>query len=146
MGDAAGLADPITGEGITSAILSGLLAARALAAGSREEEEVKLSYESALSRTLTGELRLGRILAKLVYDYPTVLTRFLAPYGQELIEAVTDVVSGKKTYKEILSDPANYFRLFKVWFERRNLECSKIPSGIRKEDKKIRPPFLGAGG
>jgi len=115
-GDAAGLADPITGEGITSAILSGMMAARSLLDGAFKEVEVKESYESGLSQRILRELRLGRALARLVYDYPKVLKRLLELYGQEFTEAVTDVIMGQKTYKKLLSEPMNYLELFRRWY------------------------------
>ncbi len=115
-GDAAGLADPITGEGITSAILSGMMAARSLLDGGFKEAEVKESYESGLSHRILRELRLGRALARLVYDYPRVLKRLLELYGQEFTEAVTDVIMGQKTYKKLLSEPMNYLELFRRWY------------------------------
>ncbi len=117
-GDAAGLADPITGEGITSAILSGMMAARSLLDGAFKEVRVKESYESELSQRILMELRLGRALAKLIYDYPKALRRLLELYGQEFTEAVTDVIMGQKTYKKLLSEPMNYLELFRRWYRK----------------------------
>jgi len=115
-GDAAGLVDPIIGEGITFAVLSGLMAAKALLDGAFAEAKVKESYESGLSQRILKELRLGRLLAKLVYNYPKMLIRLLELYGQEFTEAVTDVVMGEKTYKKLLFDPMNYLELFRIWY------------------------------
>ena len=118
-GDAAGLVDPVVGEGITSAILSGRIAAKALLKGAFDEGKVKGFYESELSRKILQELRLGRALAKLIYDYPGLLRRLLALYGQEFTEAVTDVVTGEKTYKKLMSTPSNYLHLFRIWYRKR---------------------------
>ncbi|MEE9610783.1 MAG: hypothetical protein V3W19_05995, partial [Desulfatiglandales bacterium] len=115
-GDAAGLADPITGEGITFAVLSGQIAAKALLDGAFDEARVKVLYESELLRKILPELRLGRALAKLTYDYPRLLRRLFKLYGQEFTEAVTDVVMGKKTYRELFSNPMNYLKFFRKWY------------------------------
>lgn len=117
-GDAAGLADPITGEGITSAILSGMMAAAALAGGDCEAGKVKAFYEAELTNKILKELRLARALARLIYEYPGVLQRLLEFYGQEFTEAITDVVMGEKTYKRLLSDPRNYLQLVRLWHGR----------------------------
>ncbi len=117
-GDAAGLVDPVVGEGITSAILSGMIASKALLEGALDEGKVKEIYESELSKKILQELRLGRALAKLIYDYPGLLHRLLALYGQEFTEAVTDVVTGEKTYKKLMSTPSNYLHLFRIWYRK----------------------------
>ncbi len=117
-GDAAGLVDPVTGEGITSAILSGMIASKALLEGAFDKEKVKEIYESGLSRKILQELKLGRALAKLIYDYPGLLRRLLALYGQEFTEAVTDVLTGEKTYKKLIFAPSNYFHLFRIWYQK----------------------------
>jgi geranylgeranyl reductase family protein len=113
-GDAAGLADPITGEGITFAVLSGQIAAKALIDGAFEETGVRRLYESELSKKILPELRLGRVLAKITYDYPRLLRRLFKSYGQEFTEAVTDVVMGEKTYKKLFSNPFNYLKFFRI--------------------------------
>lgn len=118
-GDAAGLVDPVLGEGITSAILSGMIAAKALLQGAFDKEKVKAFYEYELSRKILQELRLGRALAKLIYDYPGLLRRLLALYGQEFTEAVTDVVMGEKTYKKLISTPSNYLHLIRILYRKR---------------------------
>jgi flavin-dependent dehydrogenase len=52
VGDAAGLADPVTAEGITAGILSGQFAARAILEGDFAEPAVKRAYRAALRQTL----------------------------------------------------------------------------------------------
>jgi len=112
-GDAAGLADPITAEGISFAVLSGLLAGKAILAGDFEENKIKQSYESKLKKIILSELRLAGILAKLVYGSPRVMNVLFRLAGQEFTEAVTDVVTGKEAYRKLLTRPMNYFQLLK---------------------------------
>ena len=65
-GDAAGATDPLTGEGIAQALLTGMLAADAIAAG-RARADVGARYAAAVERDLGRDLRfarrLGRVLA-----------------------------------------------------------------------------------
>lgn len=74
-GDAAGLVDPMTGEGIGHAVLSGRLAAEAAAAalaGARAEggpEAALRLYARALA-PLHGELRQARLLQRVVFGRP----------------------------------------------------------------------------
>jgi geranylgeranyl reductase family protein len=101
-GDAAGLADPVTGEGITYAIQSGLLAARALIDSNFDEALVGRAYHLQLGKKILPELRLGRMLARLLYNHPRLRAWVFRRYGQRLSEAVTDLVMGERTYQEIL--------------------------------------------
>ena len=67
LGDAAGLADEFSAEGIYYAVRSGQLAAehiaRAMAGGHRRLD----GYERAVDRELMPELRAARVIARLVY-------------------------------------------------------------------------------
>jgi geranylgeranyl reductase family protein len=101
-GDAAGLADPVTGEGITYAIESGRIAAKALIDGNFDEVQVGRAYHQQLGKKILPELRLGRMLARLLYNHPRLRAWVFRKYGQRLSEAVTDLVMGERTYKEIL--------------------------------------------
>ncbi len=112
-GDAAGLADPLTGEGIYSALASGFMAAGALVEGDFQEPAVREAYEAALGERILGELSLGRGLAAFFYGWPRVRNRLFGLYGQPLSEAVAMVILGRKGYKELLANPRNYLRLLK---------------------------------
>ncbi len=110
-GDAAGLADPLTGEGIFAALTSGRLAAEALVQGGLEEQAVREAYEAVLRDRLLGELSLGRGLAGFFYGWPRVRNGLFSRFGQPLSEAFTLVVTGRKGYGELLGNPRNYLRL-----------------------------------
>lgn len=110
VGDAAGLADPLIAEGITSAVLSAQLAAHSIIAADFSEKKVKKTYEAGL-RTLLLELRLARVLGKLIYECPNIRTFLFQHQGQALCEAMTDVVTGATTYRELLGSPRNYAKL-----------------------------------
>ena len=64
-GDAAGVGDPMTGEGIGQALLSGLLAAEALAAaGPFDDEAARHLYRSGVERHLQRDFRFTQMLGR----------------------------------------------------------------------------------
>jgi geranylgeranyl reductase family protein len=67
VGDAAGLTDEFTEEGIYYAIHSGLLAAEHLARAIREDRRSLALYQRAVDREIMPELRAARIVARLFY-------------------------------------------------------------------------------
>lgn len=100
VGDAAGLVDPFTGEGLYFAARSGELAATALL-GSDFGPLAGFAYESSLSRTLRVDLRWGDLLARLIHtmlDMP-LASRMAFPEAFEHIRAVAE---GRAGYKGLL--------------------------------------------
>jgi len=118
-GDAAGLADPVTAEGITFAAWSGRLAAGAVISGEGNPARTAAEYETALHRTILMELRTARMAAPLLYGPPAVRRWLFRLYGQSLAEAMTDIFTGERTYRQLLKNPANYWKLFRVHGRRR---------------------------
>ena len=110
-GDAAGLVDPITAEGISAAILSGQLAAQAILEGHPDESDTRRAYRRLLEATLLPELRVARALARVLYDFPRVRAWLLTRHGQRVSEFLTRVVTGEADYREAVRRPGNYFRL-----------------------------------
>jgi geranylgeranyl reductase family protein len=111
VGDAAGFADPVTGEGISFAIRSGLMAAQSLIDMELEEESVRNAYMHSLGETILPELRSGRWLARWLYDFPRTRSWAFLRYGQRLCEAVTDVMAGKRRYRELALKPRTLLEL-----------------------------------
>jgi flavin-dependent dehydrogenase len=64
-GDAAGVVDPMTGEGIAQALATGALAARAIASGG-STEAVTGRYRGAVRRAISADLRLARVLQRVL--------------------------------------------------------------------------------
>ena len=104
VGDAAGFVDPITGEGISGAILSGRLAAKAIVKGGFDEKRVKEIYESSISGMIISEFRIGRFLSGLTYKYPKIRDFLFRTYGQKLAEALADTAKGR-TYRTLVLSP-----------------------------------------
>jgi flavin-dependent dehydrogenase len=87
VGDAAGLVDPLTAEGISPAIRSGRLAAEAILDADLRPDYVDRLYEQRLRRQVLPTLRASRLLAHLVYAQPLqrVVYRTI---GQRLARAI----------------------------------------------------------
>jgi len=110
VGDAAGLADPLTCEGISNAIQSGRLAARAMIESRGDGERSARRYDDLLSTTLLPELRWARRLATPLYRYPGLRGFVFRRMGPQLCEAITDVFMGQRTYRDLLLRPVTYWR------------------------------------
>ncbi len=111
VGDAAGLVDPVTGEGISFAIRSGELAAEALIESGFAEPHAADMYCRKLSAEILPEIRYGTLVSRLFYDFPRLRNRIFRNTGGELTEAITDVMMGEKTYRKMFHRPMNYFKL-----------------------------------
>lgn len=109
-GDAAGLADPVTAEGISYAVHSGRLAATAVLEG--DAGRVRAAYARSLRREILPELRTGRILSRLLYRHRGLRRLAFRRAGQPLCEALTDVFLGQRTYRELLARPGSYLKQF----------------------------------
>jgi geranylgeranyl reductase family protein len=110
-GDAAGLADPLTGEGISLAILSGRLAAESLLAAGLDPAAAARAYRRALRRHVLGELRIARGLAWVLYRRPALAYRLLPRLGQLAGEALTEVVAGRRSYRSLVASGRAWRRL-----------------------------------
>jgi flavin-dependent dehydrogenase len=76
-GDAAGLADPLTGEGIYSAVLSGQLASAAFEAALHYGKEKLAQYQSAVAGSIFPELKIARVLRSLFVRFPSSVFKIL---------------------------------------------------------------------
>lgn len=98
-GDAAGLVDPLTGEGIQHAIETGNLAAEVVDGFLKRGESLD-RYTGWVSQTALVELSIADKFARLLLDHP--YASFHAGVRNRRVNALfADVVSGRKTYPEI---------------------------------------------
>ena len=83
-GDAAGATDPMTGEGIAQALLTGILAAEAVGRGYDDPAAVARRYDASVQHHLSRDLRfaaaLGRILASSIGARGAVHAAGLTPW------------------------------------------------------------------
>jgi geranylgeranyl reductase family protein len=70
LGDAAGLADPLTGEGIYNAILSAQLAAPVIENSLVHDKGKLEDYQEAVDEKIMSELRTARVLSKFFIRFP----------------------------------------------------------------------------
>jgi len=98
VGDAAGLADPVSAEGISYAIRSGQIAAAALVDAQLDELRATALYESCLSDEVLVELAAGRKLTMLLYASEQARMWMMSHYGEKLVRTIANVYLGKRTY------------------------------------------------
>lgn len=102
-GDAAGLADPLSAEGITAAMESGRLAARALVDGGADAACVARIYAAQLQHELLPDLAAARRLASLFYASTYMRRWLMNRYGARLTDRVTDIFMGEARYRDYAS-------------------------------------------
>ncbi len=104
VGDAGGLVDPITGEGLFYAIRSGDLAGETILASHSSLTEKSLAYRALLHREFTADLEFGATLAKRVFlgrflfgSAPAQMVRFMrrSPRFSSLMQ---DLFAGTQPY------------------------------------------------
>jgi geranylgeranyl reductase family protein len=98
IGDSAGFADPITAEGISNAILSGILAAQSIIESNLDAVRASKLYQEKLENSILPEIKTGVTLSKLFYERTKLRNLFIKRYGQSLAEAMTDVFMGDRSY------------------------------------------------
>jgi geranylgeranyl reductase family protein len=100
VGDAANLADPWMGEGISYAVVSARLAAEHMFL-SLERNEIDLSgYTQLINASITPQLLSARLFARVVYALPEMCSDLISrsPFMQQM---VFDVIRGDRTFKEM---------------------------------------------
>lgn len=104
VGDAAGLADPLLGEGIFYALASGRLAGRAVLAGGFEPARVASAYVRALKPDVLRELRWAGLFRSAVF---ACLNRDLHGPVKALFDLaggpLLDMVHGRRSFRLLLS-------------------------------------------
>jgi geranylgeranyl reductase family protein len=98
IGDAAGFADPITAEGISNAIYSGVLVAEAISESDLSLKKATELYNNKLNEKLIPEIKTGLWLAKWFYEQKTIRNLMLKKYGQRFSDAMADVFHGDRSY------------------------------------------------
>lgn len=100
VGDAANLADPWMGEGISYAIVSARLAAEQMFAALDSRQFDLSGYSALINASITPQLLSARLFAKAVYALPEVCSDLLSrsPTMQEM---VFDVIRGGLTFKQL---------------------------------------------
>jgi geranylgeranyl reductase family protein len=98
VGDAAGFADPLTAEGISNAIFSGIMSAEAIIEGDLNSEVSAEIYKTKLNKSLIPELKTGARLCKLFCKNEKIRNFLIKKYGNKICEAMTQILTGERTY------------------------------------------------
>ncbi len=106
-GDAAGLVDPFTGEGIRFAIKSGRLAAEAILAGNPQQ------YAVSIDRQIGRSHRLGMILTNLFYHLPSACF-YLGVRNPFVTRSLVDMLADQIGYGSVLLQMFGTLPLFLV--------------------------------
>ncbi len=72
LGDAAGLADPLTGEGIYSAILSARLASPVMERALQGNPASLLEYQAALEKEILPDLKIAHLISNVFFRLPAI--------------------------------------------------------------------------
>ncbi|MGD0752499.1 MAG: geranylgeranyl reductase family protein [Anaerolineales bacterium] len=102
VGDAAGLVDPFTGEGIRFAIKSGRLAAQAILSGLPE------SYTERVNQAIGHNLRMGNVMRKIFYPFQKTWFE-LALRSPAVSQALVDMFADRSGYGRLLLTIATTF-------------------------------------
>ncbi len=100
LGDAAGLADPLTGEGIHNAILSAHLAAPVIEDLLAHEKAGLERYQQGIEETIISELKIARVLSKLFIRFPHLAFDMLNR-SDGVWRACCGLMLGRMTYADI---------------------------------------------
>jgi geranylgeranyl reductase family protein len=102
VGDAAGLVDPLTAEGISNAAISASLAADAIIEGALNSDRVERIYARSLRRSVLPGRRLSGMIARLVYAPPRLQHAVYLSAGHLLAQAVLDHTTGASPARSIV--------------------------------------------
>ncbi len=102
VGDAANLADPWMGEGISYAVVSARLAAEQIYYALESKEMDLSGYTNLINASITPQLLSARLFAKAVYALPELCSDLLSksPFMQR---TVFDVIRGDRSFREMTS-------------------------------------------
>ena len=101
LGDAAGLTDPLTGEGIFYALKEALHASNIIQEALGSGYECLETYNAILKRELIADLIRARRLSCLLYQWPGFSYKVLRCHGAALGELLLKITTGEKTYSEL---------------------------------------------
>lgn len=112
-GDSAGFADPLTAEGLTNSIYSGILAGQSIAKHFDQPEHAANAYQAALEERLLPELRFSEMMASFFYFMPSARNLLMGRYGQRACEVLTDVFTGQLVLSQELKQ--RVLKKIKIW-------------------------------
>ena len=110
LGDAAGLMDPLSGEGIRHALQSARLAAESILAG----EAAMRSYTARVHREIGRHLQAGLWLARLFYGATPLCFR-IGARSPAVVNALFRMLNGEVSYGQLLARVPGHLFTGRIW-------------------------------
>jgi flavin-dependent dehydrogenase len=101
VGDAAGLVDPMSGEGIMAAFLSANIAGRSIIRYLQGREPDLLSYEAEVETEIMADIRAAGVLRDAFHKNPGFCF-FMMKRNQMFRRMLCELMAGKRSYVEFL--------------------------------------------
>lgn len=101
VGDATGLVDPVTGEGLYYALKSAHLAAAALKKVSPHRRLPTSDYITAIKTEIEAEVLQADLLARILYRWPRLSNRMLRTFGDKIGAKHIAVYRGDLGYRQL---------------------------------------------
>jgi len=98
LGDAAGLVDPLTGEGIYYAARSGQIAAAAVSNFFSKGPKALEEYRVRINREFGGEFRWARVVGWLFFKFPSLNLK-VVKNSPQLIKITAELLTGELPYR-----------------------------------------------
>ena len=123
VGDAAGLVDPLAGEGILSAFVSGHLAAAHLLRFLDGMDADLFPYEAAVEREIMSDVRAARILSD-VFHYTPGLCYFMLRRSRRFQTMTCQLITGEHTYGGFLHKLGPLALVLRFWAAQGRRACA----------------------
>ncbi len=117
VGDAAGLVDPMSGEGIYSAFVSGHLAAARLLRFLDGKDPDLWSYEAAIEREIMSDIRAAKVLRD-AYHYTPWPSYFMLKRSEKMREMLCQLITGERTYRGFFRQLGPLAYVLRYWASR----------------------------
>jgi geranylgeranyl reductase family protein len=117
VGDAAGLVDPMSGEGIYAAFVSGHLAAARLLRFLDGKDPDLFSYEAAVEREIMADIRAAKVLRD-AYHYTPWPSYFMLRRSEKMREMLCQLITGERTYQGFLRQLGPLQYVLRYWASR----------------------------
>jgi geranylgeranyl reductase family protein len=117
VGDAAGLVDPMSGEGIFSAFVSGHLAAARLLRFLDGMDADLFPYEAAIEREIMADIRYAKLLRD-AFHYTPWPCYFMLRRSEKLRIMLCQLITGERTYAGFLRQLGPLVHVLRFWAAR----------------------------
>jgi geranylgeranyl reductase family protein len=104
VGDAAGFADPITGEGMTYAFKGAHIAASVIMDALRSGYDRLKAYTPILRKELGHDLIFAKRFGYILYKCPRFSARIISAHGGSLGDLHISVIQGERTYETLYKE------------------------------------------